>query len=155
MSSALARVDARVDPGCLVKSMDKNGCAVDTVDAPKPCRIIDMDHPAAPVGPNAAKCDYLFLAEPGNRRPLWVVLLELKSTGLNASKVTSQLQGGARAAEQTVLGISPVEFLPVAAHGRKPHRGSMDKLAKMRVMFQGVGYRIVTMPCGLPLAACL
>ena len=40
-----------------------------------------MDSPMAPVKPNAVKCDYLFLAEPDSRRPLWAVPLELKARG--------------------------------------------------------------------------
>ena len=63
VSSALTTVDQRIDSGCLVSEMVKGGCTVGTADAPAPFRIVDLDHAAAPVRPNASKCDYLFLAE--------------------------------------------------------------------------------------------
>lgn len=63
MSSALSEIDQRIDSRCLVRSMNKGGCTLDTTDAPAPFRIIDLDHAAAPVRSTARKCDYLFLAE--------------------------------------------------------------------------------------------
>jgi hypothetical protein len=114
-----------------------------------------MDNPAAPVGPNAVKCDYLFLAEPGSRRPLWVVPLELKGTGLNPGTVTSQLQGGARVAESILHRVASVRFVAVAAHGRRPHRRSFQELAKSRIRFRKSRYTIETIPCGAPLADAL
>lgn len=60
--------------------MDKQGCEVGSIGAPAPRRVIDMDHPDAPVE-RARKCDYLLLAEDANPRRLLVVPLELKSTG--------------------------------------------------------------------------
>ena len=111
-----------------------------------------MDNPTAPVKPNAVKCDYLFLAEPGGRRPLWVVPLELKDTGLNPGTVTSQLQGGARVAERILQGVASVRFVAVAAHGRRPHRRSFQELAKRRIRFRKSLYTIETIPCGASLA---
>ena len=106
----------------------------------------------APVKPNAVKCDYLFLAEPDSRRPLWAVPLELKGTGLNPGTVTSQLQGGARVAERTLHGIASVRFVAVAAHGRRPHRRAFQELAKKRIRFRNALYTIETIPCGASLA---
>lgn len=152
MSSVLARIDQCVDASCLVTSMSKNACSVETSGAPSLSRIIDMDSPMAPVKPNAVKCDYLFLAAPGSRRPLWVVPLELKGTGLNPGTVTSQLQGGARVAELILRGVASVRFVAVAAHGRRPHRRSFQELAKKRIRFRKSLYTIETIPCGASLA---
>ena len=152
MSSALARIDQRVDASCIVTSMSKNACSVETSGAPSPSRIIDMDSPMAPVKPSAVKCDYLFLAEPGSRQPLWVVPLELKGTGLNPGTVTSQLQGGARVAERILKGVASVRFVAVAAHGRRPHRRAYQELAKKWIEFRNAPYAIETIPCGESLA---
>ena len=106
----------------------------------------------APVKPNAVKCDYLFLAEPGSRRPLWwAIPLELKGTGLNPGTVTSQLQGGARVAERVLQGVASVRFVAVAAHGRRPHRRAYQELAKKRIRFRNAPYAIETIPCGASL----
>ena len=85
MTSVLTRIDANVDSRCLTASMNKQGCAVYTEDAPKPYLVIDLDHPNVPVRPSARKCDCLFLAEDSNRRRLLVVPLELKGTGLTGA----------------------------------------------------------------------
>ena len=152
MSSVLAQIDERVDPRCFVTSLSKNTCSVETSGAPSPSRIIDMDSPMTPVRPNAVKCDYLFLAEPGSRWPLWVVPLELKGTGLNPGTVTSQLQGGAHVAERILRGVASVRFVAVATHGRRPHRRSFQELAKKRIRFRKSLYTIETIPCGASLA---
>ena len=139
----------------MTEAMNKQGCSVGTDGAPSPHRIIDMDHPAAPVEANARKCDYLFLAAEEGGPGVLVVPLELKSTGLNAASVVAQLQAGAGAAEQIVRGISTVRFVPVAVHGGKVHRRQYQELRKRRAGFRNRGYEIVTMPCGLPLSAAL
>lgn len=135
--------------------MAKGGCTVGTADAPAPFRIVDLDHAAAPVRPNASKCDYLFLAEADGGRRLRVVPLEMKATALNPSKVASQLQAGARVADDLVRGASPVRFTPVAAYGRNPHRRQYRKLADVKIKCRNSEYAIVTMQCGSPLALAL
>ena len=156
MSSALSEIDQRIDSRCLVRSMDKGGCTLDTTDAPAPFRIIDLDHAAAPVRSTARKCDYLFLAETDDGGGLrHVVPLELKATSLNAGTVTSQLQAGARIAEHIVQGIAPASFTPVAAYGRKPHRRQYRKLAEVSVKFRNRPYAIVATPCDSSLSSAL
>lgn len=155
MSAALAAIDQRIDSNCLVSSMVKGGCTVDTADAPEPFRIIDLDDAAAPVRPNAPKCDYLFLAETNDGRRLWVVPLELKATGLRPGTVILQLQAGARVAEDVVRSISPVSFTAVASYGRRPHRRQYQKLAEARIKFRNRPYVIMTMQCGSALSLAL
>ena len=151
----LALIDERVDARCMVTTMNKQGCTVDTDDAPVPCRVIDMDHSAAPADPSDRKCDYLFLAADAGRRRILVVPLELKSTGLNPASVVAQLLAGAGVAEQPVRGISPVRFVPVAVHGGRVHRRQYQELRTKRIRFRNNDNEIVTMPCGSPLTAAL
>lgn len=151
MTSVLTGIDAKVDSRCLTKAMDKQGCEVGSIGAPAPRRVIDMDHPDAPVE-RARKCDYLLLAEDANPRRLLVVPLELKSTGVNPASVQSQLQAGAQAAERIVAGISSIRFVPVAVHGRKMRRNTFQDLRTKRIQFRSGEYRIKTMNCGDQLA---
>ena len=148
----LGTIAGRIDSRCLVESMNKQGCEVDTADAPNPFLIIDMDDPASPAGPSSSKCDYLFLGLSSNGLPLWVVPLELTGSGLNPSKVIRQLQAGAQAAERTIGGVPQIRFVPIAAHGRKPHRRAFNKVADARIRFRKAKFRIVTMACGLSIA---
>lgn len=128
--------------------MNKQGCAVHTEDAPEPWLVIDLDHPAAPVGGSARKCDYLFLAEESTPKRLLVVPVELKSSGLNSAVVESQLQAGATVAERIVSGESPVQFVPVAVHGGELRRRVYQELRKKRIQFRQHRRPIVTMRCG-------
>ena len=114
--------------------------------------MIDLDHPTAPIRRNVRKCDYLFVAEHSDGSRLWVVPLELMSTGLSPSKVESQLQAGARLGERIARGISPVQFVPVAVHGSRPHRRVFQELRKRLIQFRQGRYQIMTMPCGGSLA---
>ena len=148
MTSVLAGIDAKVDSRCLTAVLNKQGCEVDAEGSPAPRRVIDMDHPNAPVGRAQEKCDYLLLADESSPRRLLVVPLELKSTGLNPASVQSQLQAGAQAAERIVAGISPIRFVPVAVHGRKIRRRTFRELLAKRIQFRSGEYQIKTMNCG-------
>ena len=137
----------------MVETINKQGCVVTTDEVSAPFRVIDLDHAEAPVGRAARKCDYLFVAADRGQSGLVVAPLELKSSGLRAATVIRQLQAGARVAEEVVVAISPVEFLPVAVHGRKVHRQSIQELRKERVRFRKGRFSIATMRCGDSLAA--
>lgn len=137
----------------MVETMNKQGCVVSVGEVSAPFRVIDVDHPEAPVRRTARKCDYLFVAADRGRSGLVAAPLELKSSGLRPATVVPQLQAGARVAEVVVAGISPVQFLPVAVHGRKVHRHAVQELRKKRVRFRKGRYSIVTMHCGDNLAA--
>ena len=137
----------------MAETMNKQGCAVGINEVPALFRAIDLDHPEAPLGRAARKCDYLFVAADSSRRGLFVAPLELKGSGLRPATVVPQLQAGARVAEMITAGISPVEFRPVAVHGRKVHRQAIQELRTRGVRFRKARYRIVTMWCGDSLAA--
>ncbi len=147
VNPALNEVASRVSCQSLAKEIDKNGCSVGLDSAPSPFLVVDLDHPAAPIKANSVKCDYLFVAQQGTTG-LFVVPLELKSSRLNANKVSKQLQGGAKAAENLCKNWSALRFIPVAAQGRKTHRKQFQDLAKKRVVFRNIKHAIVVMDCG-------
>ena len=139
----------------MAETMNKQGCAVGIGDVPAPFRLIDLDRSEAPVGRTARKCDYLFVAAGRNRSGLFVASLELNGSGLRPATVVPQLQAGARIAESITSGISPLDFMPVAVHGRKVHRHAIRELRTRRVRFRKGHYRIVTMRCGDSLVAAI
>lgn len=166
MTSPVDHIDNTVDPGCLAEICEKQGCTVGLEGAPHPFRLIDMDHPDSPVGRDARRrrvrqrgakrCDYLFIGEDDEDTALYVVPLELKSSGIKASTVSSQLRAGAKIAERIVSGSSSIRFVPVAAHGGM-HRKQIKDLAKpgMGIPFRGKEYPIRLIRCGEPLTATL
>ena len=135
MSGLVDAVRAKVFPTkCLATKCGRDGCGVSLKDAPEPRLIIDFDKPCSPLGKQATRCDYLFIAESVDRSG-WIAPLELQKGGLDASKVVKQLQAGARAAEKLVLRKKPVKFRPVAAFGgiHKAERKKLrDKSTKVR-----------------------
>lgn len=118
--------------------------------APAPFILVDLDHPKSPVKSSSVKCDYLFFAAEG-KAGLWVVPLELKSSGVNANRVSVQLQAGAKVAERIARGKSPVRFVPIVACGRKVHRKQYQELAQKRIRFRKGRHAIKLMQCGHPL----
>lgn len=157
MTSPLEHLDTRIDSGCLVEGCSRRGCAAGLDGAPSPYRLIDLDHPDSPARASAGRCDYLFIGEDDGGAGLHVVPLELKSSGIRAGKVSSQLRAGAGIAERIVPGASSIRFVPVAAHGGKLHRRRFNELAKPanRVPFRGKRYPIRLIRCGEPLSAAL
>ena len=151
MKSPLEEISPHIDSQCLANRVNKSGCAVGLQNAPTPFLLVDLDHPESPSKPNSRKCDYLFFAEEG-KAGLWVVPLELKSSGVNANKVSAQLQAGAKIAERVTRGRSAIRFVPVVAHGRKVHRRQYLEFAKKRIAFRKERHVITLMSCGTELS---
>ena len=155
MTSPLKQI--RVDSGCLAETCDKQGCVVGLQGSPSPFLLIDMDHPDSPARKGAGRCDYLFIGEGDGGAALYVVPLELKSSGIRPGTVSSQLRAGAKVAERVVSGSSPIRFVPVATHGGRLHRKQIKDLAKpgMHIPFRGGRYPVRLIRCGDRLAAAL
>ena len=150
MISPLEVIGSSIDDQCLADKIDKNGCSVGLELAPTPLKVVDLDHPEAPVRTSAVKCDYLLFA-PEGKAGLWVVPVELKSSAVNPGRVSAQLQAGAKAAEQLTKGISPVTFVPVVARAKKGHRRQYQELRKRRIVYRNEEHPIELMYCGTPL----
>ena len=149
MTSAFHQVI--VDPRSLSQECEKQGCRVELTDVPCPFHLIDMDLDPLATG---SRCDYLLIGEDG--RPthnLYVVPLELKSSGFHAQAVSRQLAGGAKVADRRVP-KARCRFVPVVAHGGA-HRREINKLAKHPVDFRGQPYAIKLMKCGDDVAEAL
>lgn len=142
MCTPFEQVD--VDSRCLVEHCEKQGCVVGLEDAPEPFYLIDMDHEQSPA--RGSRCDYLFIGIGSEGVDLYVVPLELKSSGAKAATVVRQLQGGSRAAER-VTPRARSQFVPVVAHERS-HRSEIQRLAQRKVTFRGGNYAVKVIRCG-------
>ena len=151
MTTAFEQV--KIDARILSRECEKQGCEVGLSAVPHPFHLIDMDlDPEA--GKSSKKCDYLLVGEDdGPKHDLYVVPIELKSSGFNAQAVSKQLAGGARVADHRVPKVR-CRFVPVVAHGGA-HRREIDKLAKHPVHFRRKPYAIRLMKCGGDVAEAL
>ena len=144
MTTAFEQV--KVQRSILSQECEKQGCEVGLTDVPHRFLLIDMDlDPEA--GKSSKKCDYLLVGEDnGPKHDLYVVPMELKSSGFNAQAVSKQLAGGARVADHRVPKVR-CRFVPLVAHGGA-HRREIDKLAKYRVHFRRKPHAIKLVKCG-------
>ncbi len=132
--------------------IESHGCSVYLQDAPSPRLIVDLDHAASPAR-RGKKCDFILVAAKASGG-LWVVPLELKSTGINANTVAAQLRAGARLAESIADPALVNEFAPVAVHrAENTSRRQYNELAKQSVRFRRRDFAIGTMECGDLLAS--
>ena len=140
-----------VDPACLVHECEKQGCEVDLTGAPIPFKLIDMDHKHSPAPAHGARCDFLFIGACSDGATLYVVPLELKSSGFAPGKVSKQLAGGARDADKVVPG-GQCRFTPIVVHDGAKNRKQINDLAKHPVRFRDTEYLIKVMRCGEAIA---
>ena len=150
MTSAFEQVT--VDSQCLSEECAKQGCDIGLEGVPRPFHLIDMDRPGSPA--KGSRCDYLLIgAERGASHDLYVVPLELKSSGFHPQAVAKQLAQGAQAAAR-VIPKARCRFVPVVAHAGA-HRREINKLAKFPIRFRGKPYAIKLIRCGGALAAAI
>ena len=142
MTTAFEQVT--VDADSLSQECEKQGCEVSLTDVPHPFLLIDMDlDPLA----RGSRCDYLLVGEDAApQHDLYVVPMELKSSGFNAQAVSKQLAGGAKVADHRVPKVR-CRFVPVVAHSGA-HRREIDKLPKHPVHFRRKPYVIKLVKCG-------
>ena len=87
----------KIHPSILSQQCKKQGCEVSLTDVPHPFHLIDVDLDPLAKG---SRCDYLLLGkDAGPQHELYVVPMELKSSGFKAQSVSKQLAGGARVAD--------------------------------------------------------
>ena len=149
MTGVVEMVRSMVENTCVIsKGLRKEGCTVSLKDVPQSRLIIDFDKPGSPLGKNQARCDYLCVAEVAGK-PGWVVPLELKRGGIDASKVVRQLNAGARAAKRLVPNTMKVNFRPVVAYGGGIHTAERNALRANhnKVQFHGTAEPVRLIKC--------
>ena len=156
MTALLEGVRREIDGDCLVEGgLNKDGCKVVMTDAPSPRLIVDLDKPGSPLAADAARCDYLLVAE-SEKAHGWVAVLELKRGRLHAEQVVRQLRAGASAAEKLVPRGEALRFRPIAASGSTPkHERAKLRSKANAIRFQGHVEPVRLMSCGAKLVMAL
>ena len=138
---------ARTIPdSCRTNRCDKDGCKVGLEGAPHERVVIDMDCEELEIPDDQPRCDYLFIGEQNNTT--WVVPIELKSGRVGSvTTVKSQLDGGAKAANEWLSQDISFQFIPILAHGRSIHRDDLKKLRSRKIQFRGKKRGISLLSC--------
>ena len=87
------RAVASKTAACHAERCNKDRCGLDLTEAPSERVIVDMDCDDLKILDGESRCDYVFIGREHSN--VCVVPIELKSGGLKASAVLSQLAGGA------------------------------------------------------------
>ncbi len=150
MNDILSTIRSRVGEENLSDSCRKNGCRV-SMEGVSRCRVIvdaDLAFPAHDV--SSGRCDYIvFLADSDSNA--FVVPLELKGGGVDASEVVVQLQRGADFADLFVPETDgDIPLLPVLFHSRSIHPNQRKTLNRTKIRFRGRDLTIKTGRCNHP-----
>ena len=148
MSKWISSISCKVPKECVVDRCDKDGCSVVTEELPSDQIIIDLDRYVTVHPLGQKRCDYLVAAEDGET--LWILPVELKSGGFQASSIVKQLQAGADQAKQFVRHDNSITLIPVLAHRRKKriHRNDMKLLREKEIVIFGKKRRVILVECG-------
>ena len=129
MSPLVRAVRDSVDGAAIATRCRKDGCAVHLTGLSQDRVLVDLDR--ALEDTQDKRCDFLFAGKQADTH--WVVLLELKRGGAQASQVAQQLQGGAAAVSGWLPQDLPYRFRPVLAHGKGLHRSELAKLRRVKI----------------------
>ena len=166
MTSVLAAIRGSLDPGCLMPkgtmTLVDERCQVGLSGMPKSRLVVSFEKDGSPLGRDETRCDFLFVGECPGCDGL-VVPIEMKG-GENADSgdFVSQLQAGARVAQQHIPCKFKVRFLPVlVAKGLKKadrmnaKRDNRKRTAKgkkgaggHKMSFRGRKARVARIKCG-------
>ncbi len=134
----------------LVRSCGGEGCPVDMAGIPSRRVIVDADRAWPAHGVEGGRCDRLLFVIEGVPHRLMAVPIELKSGGVDASRVAQQLQTGADFINRFVPVETSLACRPILIHRRGLDRTERKTLNRAKVRFRGRDLTIVTARCGRP-----
>ena len=108
--------------------------------------LVDLDCSELDISQNGNRCDYVFVG--GDKDPVWVAPIELKSGSFKASEVKKQLQGGADVAGAWLPRQNGFRFVPVLVHGGGMHKHERKALGNVKITLYGRTRQAVWIRCG-------
>lgn len=150
MTKWISRIAQKVSNECLSQQCDKDGCSLKTDRLPPDRLIIDLDCCDAERHHDKNRCDYLIVAEAEDSKSHWVLPVELKSGGFQASSVVKQIQAGVRQARVLVPVRDSIVLVPILAHRRKKrmHKNDVKLLRATEITLFGKKNKITLVECG-------
>ena len=154
MCGVVDRLKDGLPEGAIVNRCSAEGCAVPLKDAPAPHLVMDLDHPYFRLK-DKIHCDFLFISCDSNGGDNWVVPLELKRGGPDATEVVLQLQAGSGIAQALIPDEHKTQFLPIGAYGGRLHKSQRERLRRARVLYRNKRYEVKLIRCGTQLRVAL
>ena len=155
--TAVEIVKKRTNALCHATVCRDGRCSLSLEDVPEPSVLISLEHEAAPVKADQARCDYLFIGGSNENREPWVAPVELTASAARVGKFLPQLRAGAGIADKLLPQDVQVRFRPIAAYGGELHRIERDGFLKPanQVVFRRKPVPVKLVRCGSPLTKAL
>ena len=124
-----------------------HGCSLSLDGAPDPNLLIKAED-MIPESQGQLRCDFLFVGGDDQRSDgLWVVPVELSSGRKRAFRFLGQLRAGTELADRLLPADIPVNFCPVAVHGKDLHRRDYDILRSRKIRFRDEEFGVSIVWC--------
>lgn len=151
MADIVKTLSGQLPVECQATKCSGSGCSLKLNNLPKPYVLINMDCKELKLTTDN-RCDYLFISI--KKRQCLVVPIELKSGGLDASKVIKQLQAGSDFAASIIPEYYDVEvqFTPIVAYGGRAQSREIKKLKGQLISFRQIEAQIKLTRCKRSLA---
>lgn len=147
MDDRLATILSAIGSQYQSASTKREGCRMYFNGMPSDRILIDADRALPAFGFTDSQCDFILFLIAGLENLLVVAPIELKGGRFKASKVSQQLQSGARFAEKVV----PVNFdltcQKILFHTRGDHKVQRTGLNRKEIHYRGKGFGITTVKC--------
>ena len=150
MNEVLDRIRSQVGAENLSDSYIRDGCRVSMEDVPSRRVVADVDRAFPAHRMEGKRCDYVLFFISAAKDTLFAVPMELKSGGVDASEVSTQLQRGAEFAERFAPSAFRSICHPVLFHGKSIHPKQRKTLNRAKVRFRGRQLTIKTARCNQP-----
>ena len=147
MDYRLATIQSAIGSRYVTASTKQKGCQVYMDRMPSERILIDADLALPTFGFTGSRCDFILFLIVASEDLLVVAPIELKGGGFKASKVSKQLQSGARFAEKVV----PVGFnstcQPILFHAKGVPKAQRTRLNRQEIRYRGKVLGITTTKC--------
>ena len=150
MNEVLDGIRSRVGADNLSNSCVEEGCKASMEDVPSPRVLVNADLAFPAHNMEGKRCDYVLFFISAAKDTLFAVPIELKSSNVDASDVSEQLQQGAKFADRFAPRAVKAVCHPVLIHGRRIHDVQRRTLNRNKVRFRGRPLTIKTAHCNRP-----
>ena len=147
MDDRLKTIQSAIGSSYITSSAKQKGCRIYLDGMPSERILIDADRALPESGFTGSRCDFILFLIVTSEDLLVVAPIELKGGGFKASKVSEQLQNGARFAEKIMPNGFDATCQPILFHAKGVHKVQRTRLNRQEIHFRRTKFSIKTAKC--------